>query len=148
MHYFKLQSLASVLLVLVVPATLVAVEHWQDKGKPDKPKNEKHEDRDDTRQTEEGVLLSAGIRISYKDARQYAVGSNLTGQKALPPGIRKNLARGKPIPPGISQTRLPSSFLTKLPASEGYEWQVAGVDLVLVFKADKLISDVLKDVFR
>jgi hypothetical protein len=42
------------------------------------------------------------------------------------------------MPPGIAKTRAPSSFLRKLPAYEGYEWQVAGADLLLVFKADNL----------
>ena len=152
----KLKSFASVILVSMIPATLPALEPAQgngqgnqDKNKSDKAKNEQKENRQDQRDVDDAVLtLSAGISISYKEARQFAVESDLTGYKPLPPGIRKNLARGKPIPPGIAKTRLPSSFLNNLPAREGYEWQVAGTDLLLVFNADKLISNVLKDVFK
>ncbi len=135
----KLKSFASVVLVSMLPATLPALEPAQGNGQGNKEKGK----------SDKAVLtLSAGISISYKEARQFAVESDLTGYKPLPPGIRKNLARGKPIPPGIAKTRLPSSFLNSLPARDGYEWQVAGTDLLRVFKADKLISNVLKDVFK
>jgi hypothetical protein len=52
------------------------------------------------------------------------------------------------MPPGIAKTRMPSSFLNRLPAHEGYKWHIAGTDLALVFQADLSISGVLKDVFK
>lgn len=149
MRYPRLEKLAVVLLVVLMPASLLALEPPQDKGKPDKAKNEKkvaHEDHGDS--LDVIAVVSAGIRLSYGDARQYAVESDLTGYKPLPPGIRKNLARGKPMPPGIAKTRMPYSFLNRLPAHEGYEWQIAGSDLALVFQADMSISGVLRDVFK
>ena len=136
MRYGKWQRAASILVVALIPTTLTALEPPQGKGKPDKAKNETI------------AVVSAGISLGYEDAREFAVASGLTGYKPLPPGIRKNLARGKPMPPGIAKTRLPSSYLNRLPAHEGYEWSVAGTDLILVFKADLKISGVLKDVFR
>lgn len=149
MSHAKLAKLASIALALMIPVTLLALEPAQGKGKPDKAKNEKKETPEDRKDGREvAIVLSAGISISYGDVRRYAVESDLTGQKPLPPGIRKNLARGKPMPPGIAKTRLPASFLTRLPAHKGYEWHAAGVDLVLVLKADKSISDVVKDVFE
>ncbi len=142
-------KIAVVLLVVLMPATLLALDPPQDKGKSDKAKNEKTVDHKDQGGSLDVIAVaSAGIHLSYGDARQFAVDSNLTGYKPLPPGIRKNLVRGKPMPPGIAKTRMPSSFLSKLPAHEGYEWRIAGSDLALVFEADMSISGVLKDVFK
>ena len=138
-----------VLLVVLIPAVALALDPPQDKGKPDKAKHEKNVDHKDQGGSLDVIAVaSAGIHLSYGDARRFAVDSELTGYKPLPPGIRKNLARGKPMPPGIAKTRMPSSFLKRLPAHEGYEWRIAGSDLALVFEADMSISGVLKDVFK
>jgi len=145
----SLKRVAAVLVVILMPATSLALDPPQDKGKPDKAKNEKTVDHKDQGGSLDVIAVaSAGIHLSYGDARKFAVDSNLTGYKPLPPGIRKNLVRGKPMPPGIAKTRKPSSFLSKLPAHEGYEWRIAGSDLALVFEADMSISGVLKDVFK
>ena len=61
---------------------------------------------------------------------------------ALPPGIQKNLARGKPLPPGIAK-KLDGRLLGRLPHYDGYEWQQAGTDLILVAIATGLIYEVL-----
>lgn len=149
MRISRLEGVVVFLLVISVPATLLALDPPQDKGKPDKAKNEKSVDyKDEGGSLDVIAVASAGIHLSYGDARQFAVDSSLTGYKPLPPGIRKNLARGKPMPPGIAKTRMPSSFLAKLPAHEGYEWRIAGSDLALVLQADMTISGVLKDVFK
>lgn len=132
-----------------MPAVVLALDPPQDKGKPDKSKHEKVADRKDHGDSLDLIAVaSAGIQLSYGDARRYAIESELMGYKPLPPGIRKNLARGKPMPPGIAKTRMPSSFLSKLPRHDGYEWNIVGTDLALVFKADATISGVLKDVFK
>lgn len=65
---------------------------------------------------------------------------------ALPPGIQKNLARGKPLPPGIAK-KLDGHLLGRLPHYEGYEWQQAGTDLILVALASGLIYEVLNGAF-
>ena len=149
MGYPRSKRLAAVLLVTMIPAMLLALDPPQDKGKPDKGKSEKKVDHKDHGGSLDVIAVaSAGIQLSYGDARRYAVESELTGYKPLPPGIRKNLARGKPMPPGIAKTRMPSSFMKRLPAHEGYEWYIAGTDLALVFQADMSISGVLKDVFK
>jgi len=149
MRYSRLKSVAGVLLLIWIPNMLLALDPPQDKGKPDKAKNEKTVDHKDHGDSLDVIAVaSAGIHLSYGDARRYAVDSNLTGYKPLPPGIRKNLARGKPMPPGIAKTRMPSSYLKRLPAHDGYEWRIAGSDLALVFEADMSISGVLKDVFK
>src|SRR3546814_12654007 len=63
--------------------------------------------------------------------------------RSLPPGIRKNLARGKPLPPGIQKKIVPGSLLSRLPRYSGYEWRVAGSDLILVAVATAVVADVL-----
>lgn len=65
---------------------------------------------------------------------------------ALPPGIQKNLARGKPLPPGIAK-KLDGRLIGSLPHYDGYEWQQAGTDLILVAIATGLIYEVLNGAF-
>lgn len=91
------------------------------------------------------AMISAGISIG--EARTLASSHGITGGKPLPPGIRKNMARGKPMPPGIQKTRMPDSFINELPRHDGYEWQQAGADLVLVASGSLVISDILEGVF-
>lgn len=89
----------------------------------------------------------ARITIDRETARRWAGELRLGGQAALPPGIRRNLARGKPLPPGIAKRTLPTPYLSRLPALDGYDWTMAGRDLVLVQAATGIIADVLADVF-
>ena len=123
---------------------------WADqqktKGKPEKTNSEKSMGKPGTGvDANLSVMVSAGI--SFGNARELAARYELTGSKPLPPGIRKNLARGKPMPPGIQKTRMPASFINQLPDHEGYEWQQAGTDLVLVVTGSLVISDILEGVF-
>ena len=91
------------------------------------------------------TLSTAGISIST--ARGYAVQAGATGYGSLPPGIRKNLARGKPLPPGIAKKMVPGPMLARLPVHPGYEWRVAGNDLILSAIATGIVADVLAGVF-
>ncbi|MFY3136817.1 anti-virulence regulator CigR family protein [Achromobacter xylosoxidans] len=91
------------------------------------------------------TLTTAGISIST--ARGYAVQAGATGYGSLPPGIRKNLARGKPLPPGIAKKMVPGPMLARLPVHPGYEWRVAGNDLILIAIATGIVADVLANVF-
>lgn len=90
-------------------------------------------------------LIYAGITAAT--ARRYAMGDGLRGYSSLPPGIRKNLARGKPLPPGIAKKMTPGPLLGQLPRHDGYEWRVAGTDLVLIATGTAVVADVLYDVF-
>ncbi len=118
----------------------------ENKGNSGKAKNEAKTDKSDISiDLDLSAMVTAGI--SFGDARKLATSQGLTGSKPLPPGIRKNLARGKPMPPGIQKTRMPDSFISQLPRHEGYEWQQAGSDLVLVVTGSLVISDVLEGVF-
>ena len=117
------------------------------KGKPDHA-GQGHGKNKDNRDSDGSVsvtLSTAGISIST--ARGYAVQAGATGYGSLPPGIRKNLARGKPMPPGIAKKMVPGAMLARLPVHPGYEWRVAGSDLILVAIATSVVADVLSGVF-
>lgn len=85
---------------------------------------------------------------STRQVRQWAIEDQLTGRKSLPPGIRKNLARGKPLPPGIAKQVAPHPLLNRLPRYDGYDWRVAGTDVVLVQAATEVVVDVLNGVLE
>lgn len=89
--------------------------------------------------------MYAGITAAL--AREYALEVGLGGYSSLPPGIRKNLARGKPLPPGIAKKLVPGSLLGRLPRHPGYEWRIAGTDLILISVATAVIADILYNVF-
>lgn len=89
-------------------------------------------------------LVYAGITAAL--ARSYAQEIGIGGYSDLPPGIRKNLARGKSLPPGIAKKTVPGNLLSRLPKHKGYNWRIAGRDLVLV-AATGIVADILYDVF-
>jgi len=89
-----------------------------------------------------------GVSLSAGEARQLAVNNRLTGYRPLPPGIARNLARGKPLPPGIAKQAVPGVMLAQLPRYDGYEWQIAGTDLILVAIGTLVVGEILNDVFR
>ena len=147
--YSVIRNLAVLLaLGLLLSATAVADpknKGGKDKGKPDSGDISVSGSLDLSYGKGDSGWISAGI--SFGDARQLAQKYSMTGQKPLPPGIRKNLARGKPMPPGIAKSRMPDGFINDLPRHEGHEWQRAGSDLVLVASAGLVVSDILEGVF-
>lgn len=114
-----------------------------DNGKPGSGKKQ----NDDSPNVNLGLSATISAGISIGDVRVLASKYGITASKPLPPGIKKNMARGKPMPPGIQKTRMPQSFISELPRYDGYEWQQAGADLVLVATGSLIISDILEDVF-
>lgn len=127
-------------LGLVVAPALANPPEGKGKGK--------HKQSESAEAVSPSSLVTAGISAAV--ARQYAVdsGVKMGGYKPLPPGIQKNLARGKPLPPGIAKKSAPPGMMSQLPRHPGYEWQMAGTDLVLVQAGTAIVADVLKDVFR
>lgn len=97
----------------------------------------------EARAQEEGARFDFG----YRDARRLALSHGLTGYSALPPGIAKNLARGKPLPPGIAKKAVPAPMLRELPHYPGYEWRIAGRDLVLIALSTAVVTSVINNVF-
>ena len=151
MHQFLIYIAA----VLLLSAGLAVAEPPQDTGKPDKADQGKQDKADQGKQDKQdkqdkGQDADSDLRrggITREVAREWAVEAGITGQKPLPPGIRKNLARGKPIPPGIAMTRLPDGYLGHLPVHEGHRWEQMGTDLLLVNTASGLVADLLPEVF-
>ena len=94
------------------------------------------------------VSDDVSVRLSYDRARSLAVNYGLTGYDSLPPGIVKNLARGKPLPPGIAKKMVPASMLGQLPSYPGYEWRIAGDDLVLIALSTAIVTAVINGVFE
>lgn len=88
------------------------------------------------------------VTLSRDRARSLAHNHGLTGYRSLPPGIAKNLARGKPLPPGIAKKVVPYSMLRELPQYPGYEWRIAGDDLVLVALSTAIVASVINGVFN
>ncbi len=87
------------------------------------------------------------LTLTYGDARKLALGSGLTGYSTLPPGIAKNLVRGKPLPPGIAKKAVPAAMLSQLPHYPGYEWRIAGNDLVLIALSTAIVTEIINNVF-
>ena len=142
-----------IIAVLACAAALGAPAHAappEGKGKPDHAGQGNGNGKNKGQQSQDNgvsvTLSTAGITVST--ARSYAVQAGATGYSSLPPGIRKNLARGKPLPPGIAKKMVPSPMLARLPVHPGYEWRVAGSDLILVAIATAVVADVLTGVFN
>ena len=144
----RVRLLFSLVLSLMVLTTAVApsLALAQGNSKQAKEKKEKKEHPQD--KDESGISVDFKIDFDGKDAQRWAKEYGLSGQKPLPPGIRKNLARGKPLPPGIAKRDLSGAFIGKLPSSPDYTWQMAGTDLVLLSKSDKIVREIVRDVFK
>lgn len=108
-----------------------------------KRKNHRNHLRSDPRLNH---LVLAGITAAL--AREYALDLGLRNYSSLPPGIRKNLTRGKPLPPGIAKKMVAGPLISRLPKHPGYEWRIAGTDLILISVATAVIADILYDVFN
>ena len=153
-------------LLVSFPVAVLQAQPPDNKGNPsqtDKDKKSNHGGNEKTshlgdkekksgqggaKHDEESILVAAGIRLAYEEARRHAEDCGLVGQKPIPPGIRKNLARGKPMPPGIAKTRLGANCAARFPSADDYDWYQAGADLVLLAVADNVVSGVLRNVFE
>ncbi|WP_288399751.1 anti-virulence regulator CigR family protein [uncultured Serratia sp.] len=73
------------------------------------------------------------VNLSRDRARSLAHNYGLTGYRSLPPGIAKKM--------------VPRSMLRELPQYPGYEWRIAGDDLVLVALSTAIVASVINGVF-
>lgn len=100
--------------------------------------------RANIRQTATGVMVRASTAAV---CWELSAATGTTGARGRTcPRDSKNLARGKPLPPGIAK-KLDGRLLGQLPHYDGYEWQQAGTDLILVALASGLIYEVLTGAF-
>lgn len=82
-------------------------------------------------------------------ARQLAGELQLAGPdfRPLPAGVRKKMAKGRPLPAGLERRLPPEAMQARLPQQPGYEWRVAGTDLILVEATTAVVHQILRDVF-
>ena len=66
-----------------------------------------------------------------------------SGNKPLPPGIKKNLVKGKPLPPGIAKRHVPAGILSTLPRHAGQEWNLIGSDFVSVVITSGIVGEII-----
>ena len=142
---YTLKAIASLVLLVSLPASPTAAAPPEGKGKPDKASKGGHQPNagPQTRGAEAPVRVSIG----REEARSLALAQGYTGYASLPPGIRKNLARGKPLPPGIAKKVVPGPMLARLPSYPGHEWTISGTDLLLVTLGTAIVAEVLEGVF-
>jgi hypothetical protein len=112
---------------------------------PGKGKGKAH--RDDGGSAVE-VNLSVVFSPQERDVINTYFDRHSYGAQWLPPGIAKNLARGKPLPPGIAKKQLPGDLLAGLPRRSGYDYVLAGTDVLLVEVATNVVADILRGVVR
>jgi len=138
--HMKIRVAVTLSLVMGVSPMSVA-DPGKGKGhdKGDQYGNQRHIDNRDDWHGGPSIDLG-GVRVVLDDNRDY-----WSPGPSLPPGIQKNLARGKPLPPGIAK-KLDSRLIGRLPHYDGYEWQQAGTDLLLVTIATGVIYEVLHGV--
>ncbi|AYG44337.1 hypothetical protein DV532_08505 [Pseudomonas sp. Leaf58] len=133
----KIRVAVALSLIMGVSPMLLA-DPGKGKGheKDDQHGNQRGLDKSDAWHGGPSIDLG-GVQVILSNNRDYwSPGSS------LPPGIQKNLARGKPLPPGIAK-KLDSRLIGRLPHYDGYEWQQAGTDLLLVTIATGVIYEVL-----
>ncbi|MGE5537249.1 MAG: anti-virulence regulator CigR family protein [Gemmatimonas sp.] len=96
--------------------------------------------------------VEIGLSVVFTAAERATIGQYFEqhryGMQPLPPGIAKNVARGKPLPPGIAKKALPGDLAAALPRRAGYDYVVAGSDVLLVEVATNVVTDVLRGVVR
>lgn len=134
---FKPHNLLSIFLS-AAPALLAEPGH----GKGNKHGAQQHQGSGSSSWQSGPEIDIGGVRVILDDSRDY-----WSPGAALSPGIQKNLARGKPMPPGIAR-KLGSRLLDRIPHYDGYEWQQAGTDLLLVAIATGVIQEMLHDVLN
>jgi Ni/Co efflux regulator RcnB len=137
----KKLNFAVVLSLVMGLSPMLLADPGKGKGhdKGNQHDNQRHQGSANGWQSGPSVDLG-GVRVILNDNRDY-----WSPASSLPPGIQKNLARGKPLPPGIAK-KLDSRLINRLPHYDGYEWQQAGADLLLVAIASGVIYEVLHNV--
>jgi hypothetical protein len=59
-----------------------------------------------------------------------------------------NVARGKPLPPGIAKRYLPNDLKRLLPSYPGYDYLIAGNDVLLVDKINNIVTDIFAGLLK
>ncbi|MDP3856377.1 MAG: hypothetical protein Q8Q73_01300 [Stagnimonas sp.] len=107
-----------------------------------------------------GVKLGAFFKEEHKKAARAAFEKRYARAKDCPEGMERNAAKkcappvegrywavGQALQPAVKQHPVPDAVKAKLPpAPAGYEYVLAGEDILLVSKALHLVVDMIEDV--
>lgn len=80
-------------------------------------------------------------------ARDIAKAGHIGGYKSLPPDVKRNMIPGRPIPNHVEIRHVPPAMYDRLPRHDGYEWRIAGSDLILVVAGTLIIHEIIENVF-
>ena len=124
-------------------------------------KAEKAERKAEKHAAKEEIKQGAYFRDEHREAaRRYYTENYGHGKKGCPPGLAKKnngcmppgqarqLTVGQPLPSNIVVYQVPQPILRTLPpAPQGYRYERVGGDIVLVRTSNRLIVDILLNVF-
>ena len=85
--------------------------------------------------------------LSRDRARQLARAGHMSGYKPLPRNVKKHMVQGRPVPRHVKIRHVPPAMYDKLPRHKGYEWRIAGSDLLLVVAGTLIIHEIIENVF-
>lgn len=89
----------------------------------------------------------AAFEKRYAKAKDCPEGMERTGKKCAPPVEGRYWAVGQRLQPAVKPHPVPEAVMAKLPpAPQGYEYVLAGEDILLVSKAIHLVVDMIEDV--
>ena len=71
----------------------------------------------------------------------------MTGYKPLPNDVRREIVLGRPLPSKAHPRPVPEPMRRQLPYHPGYEWRIAGQDLILVAATTLIIHEIIHNVF-
>lgn len=148
-------------IVAAIASTMFAVpvfakDHGGDEGRGHGNGRDKHEERERREEVRQGAYFNEHHR---EEAHRYYV-EHYGGRRGCPPGLAKKhdgcmppgQARkwevGHPVPRDVVVYSVPQPMLTVLPpAPVGYRYQRVGGDIVLIHVSDRLVVDVMLNVF-
>jgi Ni/Co efflux regulator RcnB len=89
----------------------------------------------------------AAFEKRYAKAKDCPEGMERTGKKCAPPVEGRYWAVGQTLQPAVKPHPVPDAVRAKLPpVPQGYEYVLAGEDILLVSKAIHLVVDMIEDV--
>lgn len=153
------------LIAAFAAATLAASIPALAKGKPDKGEghghgHEKQEEKREERGGGGDVRQGAYFNDRHREEVKRYYTEHYGGRKGCPPGLAKKnngclppgqarkWAVGQPLPRDVVVYTVPQPVLTYLPpAPVGYRYERVGGDLVLIHISDRLVVDIMLNIF-
>jgi len=161
--------------VMASAALLCTPAFAKDHGDKDYEKSQKHAEKEDRKADKEDRKADKEDRKAEKHGRDIRQGAYFVdqdrvyvqryytgrygGSKGCPPGLAKKQngcvppgqARwnvGQPLPREVLVYSVPQPVLTYLPAAPaGYRYQRVGGDLILVHVSDRMVIDIMLNIF-